>query len=200
MRTLLMPVLNSLALQHPELQLDVRLSDQIADVVDEQIDVGLRIGMIRDNSFIARTVARVGLYLTASPALLQKYAVPSDLEQLAELPATALMDKATGKAWHWYLKEGQLWSPKNISFIADDSEAEADATLAGLGVSQLASFMAIPHLRSGALVRLLPELEPEPWPLSVYRPQRGPVPERIRLVFDTLVGSFSDRLQYPESP
>lgn len=200
MRTLLMPVLNSLALQYPELQLDVRLSDQIADVVDEQIDVGLRIGMIRDNSFIARTVARVGLYLTASPALLQKYAVPSDLEQLAELPATALMDKATGRAWHWYLKEGQLWSPKNISFIADDSEAEADATLAGLGVSQLASFMAIPHLRSGALVRLLPELEPEPWPLSIYRPQRGPVPERIRLVFDTLVRAFSDRLQYPESP
>lgn len=200
MRTLLMPVLNSLALQHPALQLDVRLSDQIADVVDEQIDVGLRIGMIRDNSFIARTVARVGLYLTASPALLQKYAVPSYLEQLAELPATALMDKATGRAWHWYLKEGQLWSPKNISFIADDSEAEADATLAGLGVSQLASFMAIPHLRSGALVRLLPELEPEPWPLSIYRPQRGPVPERIRLVFDTLVRAFSDRLQYPESP
>ena len=200
MRTLLMPVLNSLALQHPALQLDVRLSDQIADVVDEQIDVGLRIGMIRDNSFIARTVARVGIYLTASPALLQNYAVPSDLDQLAELPATALMDKATGKAWHWYLKEGQLWSPKNISFIADDSEAEADATLAGLGVSQLASFMAIPHLRSGALVRLLPELEPEPWPLSIYRPQRGPVPERIRLVFDTLVRAFSDRLQYPESP
>lgn len=199
-RPLLMPTLTALAQQHPALQLDLRLSDQIADVVDEQIDVGVRIGLIRDNSFIARKVANVGLFLTASPLLLAKCQIPLDLEQLAELPTTALMDKATGRAWHWYFKEGQQWSPKKISFIADDSETEADATLAGLGVSQLASCMAIPHLRSGALVRLLPELEPNPWPLSVYRPQRGPVPDRIRLVFDALITALSDRNIFPELP
>ncbi|WP_233080212.1 LysR family transcriptional regulator [Rheinheimera soli] len=199
-RPILMPVLSALAQQHPALQLDLRLSDQIADVVDEQIDVGVRIGLIRDNSFIARKVSSVGLFLTASPLLLSKYQVPLDLEQLAELPTTALMDKATGRAWHWYFQEGQLWSPKKISFVADDSETEADATLAGLGVSQLASCMAIPHLRTGALVRLLPELDPKPWPLSVYRPQRGPVPDRVRLVFDALITALSDKEIFPESP
>ncbi|MBU1620773.1 MAG: LysR family transcriptional regulator [Gammaproteobacteria bacterium] len=199
-RPILMPVLSALAQQHPALQLDLRLSDQLADVVDEQIDVGVRIGLIRDNSFIARKVADVGLFLTASPLLLSKYGVPLDLEQLAELPTTALMDKATGRAWHWYFQEGQLWSPKKISFVADDSETEADATLAGLGVSQLASCMAIPHLRTGALVRLLPGLDPKPWPLSVYRPQRGPVPERVRLVFDTLIKALSDKDIFPEAP
>lgn len=199
-RPILMPVLSALAQQHPALQLDLRLSDQLADVVDEQIDVGVRIGLIRDNSFIARKVADVGLFLTASPLLLSKYGVPLDLEQLAELPTTALMDKATGRAWHWYFQEGQLWSPKKISFVADDSETEADATLAGLGVSQLASCMAIPHLRTGALVRLLPGLDPKPWPLSVYRPQRGPVPERVRLVFDTLITALSDKDIFPEAP
>lgn len=199
-RSLLMPVLHTLLQQHPGLQLDLRLSDQIADVVDEQIDVGVRIGLIRDNSFIARRVSSVGLFLTASPGLLATHSDPQNLEQLAELPTTALMDKATGRAWHWYFKEGQLWTPKNVSFIADDSETEADATLAGIGVSQLASCMAIPHLRTGALIRLLPELEPSPWPLSVYRPQRGPVPERIRLVFDALVTALSDKAIFPEVP
>ena len=155
---------------------------------------------IRDNGFIARKVANVGLFLTASPLLLAKHQLPQDLEQLAELPTTALMDKATGRAWQWYFHEGQQWSPKKISFVADDSETEADATLAGLGVSQLASCMAIPHLRSGALVRLLPELDPKPWPLSVYRPQRGPVPDRVRLVFDTLITALSDREIFPELP
>lgn len=199
-RSVLMPVLNALLRQYPALQLDLRLSDQIADVVDEQIDVGIRIGFIRDNSFIARRVSSVGLFLTASPGLLAQHPQPRDLQQLAELPTTALMDKATGRTWHWYFKEGQLWTPKRVSFIADDSETEADATLAGVGISQLASCMAIPHLRTGALVRLLPELEPSPWPLSVYRPQRGPVPERIRLVFDTLVTALSDKAILPESP
>lgn len=200
MRPILMPVLSALVLQHPALQLDLRLSDQIADVVDEQIDVGVRIGLIRDNSFIARTVSSVGLFLVASPLLWTKYPMPQNLEHLAELPTTALMDKATGRAWHWYFQEGQLWAPKKVSFVADDSETEADATLAGLGVSQLASCMAIPYLRSGALVRLLPELDPKPWPLSVYRPQRGPVPERIRLVFDALTSALSDREILPEVP
>lgn len=200
LRPVLMPVFTLLAQQHPAVQLDLRFSDQIADVVDEQIDVGVRIGSVRDHSFIARNVAQVGLYLTASPALLARYTRPTDLEQLALMPTTVLMDRSTGRPWHWYFKEGALWQPKRSGFIVDDAEAEVEATLAGLGVSQLASYSAIPHIRSGALIRLLPELEPEAWPLSVYRPQRGPVSERVRLVVDTLVNALRDREIFPESP
>lgn len=200
LRPILMPVFTALAQRHQALQLDLRFSDQIADVVDEQIDVGVRIGSVRDNSFIARTVAQVGLYLTASPCLLAEYGEPADLEQLTLMPVTQLMDRATGRPWHWYFRDGALWSPKRSSFIVDDAEAEVEATLAGLGVSQLASYSAIPHIRTGALVRLLPELEPKAWPLSVYRPQRGPVSERVRLVVDNLVQALSDRDIFPESP
>lgn len=200
LRPVLMPVFTALAQRYQALQLDLRFSDQIADVVDEQIDVGVRIGSVRDNSFIARTVAQVGLYLTASPSLLATYGQPADLEQLALMPVTQLMDRATGRPWHWFFKDGALWSPKRSSFMVDDAEAEVEATLAGLGVSQLASYSAIQHIRSGALVRLLPELEPKAWPLSVYRPQRGPVSERVRLVVDSLVQALGDREIFPECP
>ncbi len=200
LRSVLMPVFTALASQHKALQLDLRFSDQIADVVDEQIDLGVRIGLVKDNSFIVRQVAQVGFYLVASPALLARYQMPDNLQQLALLPVTVLMDKGTGRPWHWFFKDAVLWSPKRCSFSLDDAESEVEATLAGLGVSQLASYSAIPHIRTGALVRLLPELEPKAWPLSVYRPQRGPVSDRVRLVMDCLVKALSDREIFPESP
>ncbi len=75
-----MPVFTALASQHKALQLDLRFSDQIADVVDEQIDLGVRIGLVKDNTFIVRQVAQVGFSLVASPALVARDQVPDNLE------------------------------------------------------------------------------------------------------------------------
>ena len=69
--------------------------------------------------------------------------------------------------------------------------------LAGVGFGQLTAYLAAPHLRTGRLVEVLPELAPEPWSLSVYRPQRGPVAARIRLVFDRLVEYFGEGGRFP---
>jgi len=69
--------------------------------------------------------------------------------------------------------------------------------LAGVGFGQLTAYLAAPHLRAGRLVEVLPELAPEPWSLSVYRPQRGPVAARIRLVFDRLVEYFGEGGRFP---
>ena len=85
----------------------------------------------------------------------------------------------------------QAWRPRAPAFATDDTRAEADAVLAGIGFGQLAAPLAQPHLRAGRLVEVLPEFRPEPWGLSVYRPQRGPVAARIRLVFDRLVEHFA---------
>ncbi len=70
--------------------------------------------------------------------------------------------------------------------MVNDAQQELAAVAAGLGIGQIADFLAKPLLARGELVRLLPEQEPTPWPLSLYRPQRGPVPARVRLLFDFL--------------
>jgi DNA-binding transcriptional LysR family regulator len=62
--------------------------------------------------------------------------------------------------------------------------------MAGLGFGQLPGFVADQHIASGRLVPVLHKQQPEPWDIYVYRPQRGPVPARIRLVFDQLVAGL----------
>lgn len=195
-----MPLLAELGREFPCLRLDLRLSDRPADVVDEQIDIGVRVGFLRDSRFVARAVAKVHFHTVASPALVAAVGEPLSLADLQQRPVTVVMDPATGKPWPWFLKDGEEWLPQTWAFATDETLAEFAAVRAGLGFGQVVSLLTIPLLRSGELRRVLPQLEPDPWNLYVYRPQRGPVAARIRLVFDRLVEFFADRECFPEEP
>jgi len=122
----------------------------------------------------------------ASPAYLASTKAPTSLAELAEHPQTSVLDGSTGRAWSWFFANGDTYTPRHVRFLVNDTAEEIAALVAGLGIGQVADFLAKPWIASGELVRLLPELEPEPWPVSLYRPQRGPVPVRIRLLFDYL--------------
>jgi DNA-binding transcriptional LysR family regulator len=191
-RGCLVPALAQLAAQQPGLALDVRLSDVFADVVDEQIDVGVRIGFLRDSRLVARKAGEVAFSLVATPALVARLGAPQRVEDLAARPVTALLDPNTGRVWTWYFAGGRQFTPDAHTFVTDDPDAELGAILAGLAFGQVPDYLAAPLLREGRLVALLPELAPPPWDVYVYRPQRGPVPARVRLVFDHIVAAVAE--------
>jgi DNA-binding transcriptional LysR family regulator len=186
-RGMLMDALAPCLMQFPGLRIDLRLSEAFADAVDQQIDIGIRIGMLRDSSLVVRPVAQVNFSVVATPGLLQRIGRPTRLDQLTTLPTTALIDRNTGRVWPWMFSRGRQVNPPAPAFVTDDPEAECAAVLAGAGIGQLSGLLAAPHLRSGALVHLLTRETSEPWTLFVYRAQRGPVPARVRVVFDALV-------------
>nr|WP_315252071.1 LysR family transcriptional regulator [uncultured Duganella sp.] len=186
-RRLMLPVLTTLGQEYPLLRFDVQFSDTHADVVDERIDIGVRYGSMRDSRYVARPVSSPPFRTVGTPELITLHGKPKKIEDLHALPTTSLRDHSTGRAWPWYFAGGQHISPVNPRFLTGDSEAEFDAIMAGLGFGQLPGFMADQHIASGRLVPVLQKLQPDPWEIYIYRPQRGPVPARIRLVFDTLV-------------
>lgn len=190
-RLRLLDVLTGIAAQHPQISFDLHLSDQHSDVVDEKIDIGVRFGFMRDNRFIARRVANQRFYVVATPELIKQFGVPAHIEQLDELPTSAFLDSSTGRPWPWLFAAGLQCTPARPRFTVNDSEAECRAVLAGLVFSQMPSFLADPHIAAGRLVPVLTELEPDPWDIYVYRPQRGPVSARIRFVHDRLVAALA---------
>ncbi len=185
-RPVLTPLLLEFAALQPQIRLDLRLSDQHSDVVDEQIDLGIRAGLLRDQSFVAVQLSEVALYLVASPAYLAAHGCPATLAELGNYPQVSLLDAGTGRPWVWFFRDGDSYLPAQVRMLVNDAELELTAIRAGLGIGQVADFLAAPYLASGELVRLLADFEPTPWPLSLYRPQRGPVPTRVRLLFDFL--------------
>lgn len=191
-RRYLLKSLLPLVSRHPGIKLELGLTNLVADVVDKKIDIGVRIGMLRDSRFVARSVAKISFFVVATPELVAARGRPTTLQDLSSLPTTALMDDNTGRIWPWYFSGSPPVTPTMPVLVTDDPEVECDAVLAGIGYGQIPSHLAEPYIRSGRLVTVLDEYQPEPWDLYVYRPQRGPVPARIRLVFDRIVETLSD--------
>jgi len=171
---------------HPGLTIDIRASEVLADVVDEQIDIGIRIGPMRDSRFVARAVSKASLYFVGAPDLLRRIGRPTSTEALLQAPLTMLIDRNTGRPWPWMFKGGSQIVPTKAAFITDDPETECEAVVAGIGIGQLPGHLALPLLRDGLLVSLLDGLRPAPSTIYVYRPHRSPVPARVRLIFDVL--------------
>ncbi|CAG0964901.1 HTH-type transcriptional regulator DmlR [Methylophilaceae bacterium] len=186
-RHFLLDVLSDINLQYPHITLDLRLSDSITDVIEQQIDIGVRVGFLRDSSFVARAAAKITFLSVAAPSLIARVGLPEDIQALAELPTVGLVDNSSGRIWPWYLGEAQQIVPRNRVFLTDDPETELQMVLKGAGFGQIADCLVLPYIREGRLVSLLPEYTPPPWDIYVYRPQRGPVPARIRVVYDRIL-------------
>jgi DNA-binding transcriptional LysR family regulator len=193
----LVPFLAQLNREYPGLRFDLRLTNQTTNAIDEQIDIGIRIGFMRDSRYVARAVADVPFYIVGTPDLIARVGEPKSLQALAEMPVTATMDPNTGKPWPWFLAGGEQWQPRAPVVVTNDTRAELMAVLQGLAFGQMTAFQAIPHLRQGTLVAVLEDLNPAPWSVNIYRPQRGPVPARVRVAFDWLVQQFGNPDVFP---
>jgi len=189
-RGFMMDVLAPHLRAHVDLRLDLRLSDAYADVVDQQIDVGVRIGQMRDSRFVARRACDVRFSVVGAPELIARVGVPKTIDDLMTRPLTAFIDGNSGRAWPWIFKGGRQLLPADPAFVTDDPVAEAQAVAHGLGFGQLPDYIAMPYIRAGQMTTVLGAQAPEPWSLYVYRSQRTPVPARVRLVFDVLIEAF----------
>jgi DNA-binding transcriptional LysR family regulator len=183
----LLPALNDFLKQHPGIQFDLRFSNLIDNVVADQMDIGVRVGFFNNNRNVARRVNQMKFHIVGSPELVAKTGIPKKVDDLFQMPYTGLIDLNTGRMWPWSFADASDNFSTPPVFVTDDPEAELAAVIAGIGYGQLGDFLCEKHIRSGKLVTVLPEQAPNPWGVYVYRPQRGPVAERVRVVFDYLV-------------
>lgn len=191
-RLYLLPALTAFAKEHPNIQLDLRFSDLIDNVVADQMDIGVRIGFFSNNRNVARRVNEIKFHIVGAPSLIAKTGVPEQVSDLCEMPYTGLIDQNTGRMWPWTFADDPDCFPSSPVFISDEVEAELEAVLAGIGYGQLPDFICDQYIQSGQLVPVLQDQSPTPWGIYVYRPQRGPVAERVRVLFDYLATTLSE--------
>lgn len=190
-RDFLYPLLRDFHKNYPKINIDVRASNSFSHLVDEQIDIGIRVGKIRNNGFIVKKVNVIKFFLVASPEALTNFGIPRHINDLKRLPAIEAIDCNSGKGWPWLFADGIELHPENVNFRTDDPEIERLAILDGFGFGQISDLIANDDIKNGRLIRLLEDSEPEPWDVYVYRPQKGPVPARVRLLYDSIVDYLS---------
>lgn len=172
-----LPVVRSLLSAHPGLQAHVLLLDRVARLVEEGIDAAVRIGNLPDSSDRAVRVGEVTPVVVGAPGYLGQHGTPSDP---AELAAHTLIAHTARRRWRF--QEGSREVHPRLQ--VNDAQAAVEAAAAGFGLTQVLSYQCGGEVASGALVRLLPEHEPEPLPVHLVVPASRRLPARARIFVD----------------
>jgi len=172
-RCRLAPVLIAFTKAHPNLELDILLSDARIDLIDQNVDVAIRMAHLADSAFIARKIGDNRRYLCASPSYLEKHGVPRSAGDLRAHDAIVFdqYDHADG----WKLSHGgkNKLVRLNRRLCTSDIELVFQFALAGLGIAILPAFLADDAFTSGALRQVLPDYDvPESAIYALYPSRR----------------------------
>lgn len=181
------PVVTRFLMRYPEIQVELILGDRNMDLIDNGIDVALRIGPLDSSGLVARRVGEVRRMTVASPAYLQQHgepATPEDLGRHELILGTAVRGLA-----EWRYRSGERehivrFTPR---LRLNDIEGVLNAARAGFGIAQALSYQAAPDLQAGSLTRLLSAYEPEALPVHLVFPGARHMAPRVRAFVDFAV-------------
>lgn len=182
---LLLPGLAELDRKHPQLRLEIEVSDQVSDLVRGGVDVAIRTASALPDTMVARCIGQLGRALYAAPSYLAQAGVPAAVEDLAR--HRLITNTAAPRLNHWpFMVDGRAvhWLAQG-HWRCNDTGLVASMTLQGLGIGRLAQLVAQALVAEGRLVAILPQwVDPQPVPLyAVTATARQRLP-KIRACID----------------
>lgn len=174
---------------HPNVQLEVQFDDHFTDLVTERADVGFRGGPPPSGGSIARPLVPIQLIVCASPEYIERHGAPRTIDELDQHRCTGYRRANTGKLAQWQFQTGDEIVYRNVppAICVNDTEMETQAVLSGLGIGQLGSFNAMPHIRSGRLIALLTQHISEYGTIYIYYGHRAERPLRVKTFIDFMI-------------
>ena len=184
---LIIPHLAEFHARYPDIQVDLGVSDRIVDLIGDNVDCVIRGGELSDQSLVARRVGNLEFITVASPDYLQRKGTPTHPLEIEEKHASVIyFSPQTGRHYPLEFRKGEesidITGPYQVS--VNESNAYVTATVAGLGVGQITGYQAERHLKSGALVQLLPDWTQPLLPVYVVYPPNRHLSAKVRALVD----------------
>lgn len=187
------PALGAFAARYPGLTLDLSLSAKRVDLIDERVDLAIRIGALPDSSYVTRRLAPSRIIVCAAPAYLASHGALRDPNDLARHNCFRFTPLGWGVEWRLRDPKGPLRVQIGGTFVTDSGEALREAALAGIGVALMPSWMVGDELRSGALVQVLERWTPPPVPIQAVYPSNRQTASKVRVFVDHLAKRFGPK-------
>ncbi len=193
----IVPALPRFMEAYPDIDIDMRLSNFPADLIEQNLDMDVRIGSLTNSSLISRKLASAERVLCATPGYLERFGPVTCPEDLARHNCLTYVINMGTPTWRFLDPAGVLTELRvKGNYQSDNGHALLLATLAGLGIGLMADWAVRDELASGRLVRLCPEyrvshIEFENGVYAVY-PQNRHVSAKVRVFIDFLVDLFKD--------
>jgi DNA-binding transcriptional LysR family regulator len=192
----LIPLLPKFSQRHPDIQLELELSEDSVQLIPKRFDVGIRVGALNDAAYVARPLGPLRLPLCASPKYIKAHGLPRSLDDLAKHRLLMLQITGREQTTPFFVqtrndgaRSMQMLAPPAY-FVCNDFRALRDACIDGLGIAQLPQPLALPALNKGQLKTLLPEHLFEGMQLFIHYPSRKQLPMRVRVFVDFCIEHF----------
>ncbi|PLZ02171.1 LysR family transcriptional regulator [Burkholderia sp. WAC0059] len=183
----LVPIAHDYLTRYPAVNLDCWFLDRIVNLVDEGVDVGIRIGKLPDSSLQAVAVGKVRHLLCASPDYLEAHGTPQhpdDLDSHVTIQGTGL---TPSPEWRFRVDGRTLAVPIQPRLITTTNDSAIAAGLAGLGIVRLLSYQIVQELAEGTLRVVLADYEFDPLPVHVIHREGRHVNQKVRAFLDLAV-------------
>ncbi len=177
--------------EHPEINIEMDLSDKRVDMIAEGIDAAIRIGSLADSSQIAKKISTVRVVPVAAPSLLAQFPEIKRPEDMHKLPALIYANERNPLDWSYKSPDGGEGILRVTSRMsANNGDVLRDLAIAGLGMANLPTFLNYEAINKGLLIPLLPHYDWTEFDIFVVYPKTTVVPKRTRRFIDFISGLY----------
>lgn len=184
------PVVTKFLMRHPEIQIELILNDRNMDLIDQGIDLALRIGALENSGLVARHLGVVRRMTVASPAYLQRAGEPRTPEELGQ--HQLILGTAVRGLAEWRYQSGEREQVVRFTprLQVNDVEGVLNAAREGFGIARALSYQAAPDVLAGTLLPILSAYEPPALPVHLVFPSARHRAPRVRAFVDFAVEEF----------
>jgi len=181
-RACVVPMMRALRVEHPGVSVELAVSDRVADLVAENIDLAIRAGALGNSSHVAKRVAETPLLTVGSGAYLSRHAEPREPADLRAHECVVFFTRGARRAWRFGQPTATTHHPARAAFLSSNADDIRAAVLADVGLAQVPGWLVAHDLSTGAMKAVLRRYEPEPIPLFFVRPANTRPPAHVRVV------------------
>jgi DNA-binding transcriptional LysR family regulator len=189
-----LPIVVEFLKTYSDIDLRMVLADRVANLLEEQVDVAIRIGELPDSSLIATRVGSIRRVVCGSPAYFAARGTPKRPAELGAHDCITFDGLASPEAWTFRVRKADASVEIHSRLVVNTAEAAIDAAIACLGITRVLSYQVATAIRAGALAIVLPEFEPSPWPVSLVFAGQGLLPLKLRAFLDFAAPRLRERL------
>jgi len=186
----LAPILYDFLLRNPKVTAEILFVDRVVNLIEEGIDVAIRIAHLRDSSIVAVPVGHVRRVICASEKYLRRHGVPQTPDEIRQHQCVRHLGLVPRSEWHFQVGSRGVTISINSVVTSNDIDSTVEACANGLGLGMFLSYMVAPYRKNGQLKYVLEKYETEPVPIQVVYPQARLMSNKVRVFVDECVGKL----------
>ena len=193
-----LPVVNDFLKTYMEIDVRMVLTDHVVSLLEERIDIAVRIAQLPDSNLVAARVGAMRIVICASPTYLAQYGKPTSPTELATHACVTYEQMTHRQVWSFGSGKSEVTVPIHSRLAVSTAEAAIDAAVAGIGITRVNFYQMASALRAGDLEIILPEFEPAPRPINLIHTGQGILPLKVRAFLDFATPRLKARITEAE--